>query len=525
MEARQLITGYRDASLPMSRIAIASFLNVLEGKVDNMTKVEREIFEFMKTEFKYEMLKLQGDEKPSEIRWHIYSGELTGGIINCDLDYSIAKRLFGKQSNFYRSQGFKVYGYVYKNVGYYFNIVDNLERGDRVDYGRLNNKGIDNCQFLSEEEKEYYRRIKSSSGGVIPSQINSRKQFQYDEIDAVINWQIGDFVFSLEKISNAWGYGKTGRVILSNNAPSYPQIKLQFQLSKDISFIYFHGELNSNVVDSSRSYIIIYNNPAYIKSRTIEHTKYIAAHQIEFSIWNGFDLALGESVIYSDRGPLLIYLIPVMFFKAAEHYNDDKDNCQLFGSLDLNLIKNVNLYFSLFIDEINTDQLFDPYRSHRQIAFNSGIQLFDLPFTNTDVRLEYTRLNPAVYNHSIPSVTFENNGFVLGNWMGQNSDNLYCEVGIIPKQGLRFSLFGNIFRKGAALSIFDQYSERQGEKPFLFGPLHEERSVGFAIKYQPLRDIFIDINGRFHRIRDELCPSMNKNFQFEFFSGISLGIW
>jgi hypothetical protein len=236
-------------------------------------------------------------------------------------------------------------------------------------------------------------------------------------------------------------------------------------------------------------------------------------------------LSIGESVIYSDRGPLFIYLIPVMFFKAAEHYGDDKDNCQLFGSLDLNIIRNVNAYLSLFIDEINTDKLFDPNLSHRQIAFTTGIKVYDIPARNTDMTLEYTRVNPATYNHNIPSNTFTNNGFILGNWMGQNADNLFMEFGITPMHALRISMFGEIFRKGGALSIVDQYSQDQGNWKFLFGPLHIERSIGVAAKYQPIRDVFVNLESRLHKIEDEDDPSKNRSSQFEFTLGASLGLW
>lgn len=525
MESKHLLEDIRDAALPFSRIQAAKYLIGLENKVDGMTKVERETYEFLTTEFKYEILKILGDEEPSEIRWHVYSHELTNGIINFDINYSVSKMFSGKNSNYYRSQGFKTYGYVYNDIGFYFNIVDNLERGDNIDYGRLSDIRIDACPFLTEQDKEYYKRIKSPLRGVVLSQLNNKNQYQYDEIDATLSWQTGDFIFSLEKINNYWGYGRRGSVVLSDNAPSYPQIKMQVPLSKNISFIYFHGELNSNIVDSARTYRIIYDNPSYTKYRIVEHNKYIAAHQIEFSIWNGVDLALGESIIYSNRGPLFIYLIPVMFFKAAEHYNEDKDNCQIFGSLDLNLIKGVNYYLTLFIDEINTDKIFDGHLSRRQVAFTSGIKIFDIPARNIDFTMEYTRINPAVYNHSVPALTFENNGSFLGNWMGQNSDNIFWELGLMPKHGLRFSIYGEVFRKGGILPIADQYSENQGQKSFLFGPFHEERSIGFTAKYQPLRDLFIDIKGRFHKIKDEINISKNQPSKFEFSVGARLGLW
>ncbi len=525
MEAREILVDYKDAAKPLSRIQIASALLTLEKHVDEMTKVERETYEFLKTEFNYEMLKISGDAEPSETRWHIYSHELDQGILNFDIDYSLTRTYTGKQATSDRAQGFKTYGYAFNNVGFYFNIDDNLEKGDNLNFSRLNDRQLDDVGFLSSLDKDYYKRAKTPLRGVIPSEGVLTDNFQYDEVNAQFSWQIGAFTLSLEKMNNVWGYGRMNNVIFSDNTPSYPQIKLRVPFSKDIDFIYFHGELNSNVIDSTNSYTITYFNPAYSTFREVDHVKYIAAHQIEISLWRGVDFSIGESIVYSDRGPLLMYLIPIMFFKAGEHYNDNKDNCQIFGSLDLNVIRNVNAYLSLFIDELNTDKLFDPNLSHRQVAFTTGVRVFDFPSTNIDMTIEYSRVNPATYNHQYPSTTFTNNGFCLGSWMGQNSDDLFLEVGLSPIHALRFTIFSEVYRKGGTLPLADQYSDYQGYWTFLFGPLHVERSTGLTLLYQPIRDIFIHFNGRVRSIADEADPSQNRAHQVECAIGASLGIW
>ncbi|MCX6121366.1 MAG: hypothetical protein NTX44_07065 [Ignavibacteriales bacterium] len=525
MEARQLVTDYKDAALPLSRMQLATYLVVLEQKVDAMTRVERETYEFLKTEFNYEILKISGDIQPSETRWHIYSHDLNQGMLNFDIDYSLSQISAKDQSTFMRSQGLKMYGYMYNSIGFYFNYVDNRESGNNIDYSRLNDKDLPQASWLSSADMNYYSRIKTRQRGVVPSQLTGTNNFQFDEMNAQFSWQIGSFTLSLEKMNNVWGYGRNGTVIFSDNAPSYPQIKLRIPISENIDFIYFHGELNSNVVDSSLSYLVTYPNQRYSTFRAVDHSKYIAAHQLEISLWHGVDFSIGESIVYSDRGPLLMYLIPIMFFKAGEHYNDNKDNCQLFGSIDLNVIKNVNAYVSLFIDELNTDKLFDPNLSHRQVAFTSGLRVFDIPATNFDMTVEYTRVNPATYNHQYPSTTFTNNGFVLGNWMGQNADDLFLEVGLTPMHSLRLSTFGEIYRKGGMLSLFDQYSTDQGNWTFLFGPLHIERSFGITAKYQPLRDVFINLSARLHKIEDEVDPAQNRAHQFEFTLGAGIGLW
>jgi len=161
MEARQLLIEYKDAARPLSRIQIASAFLTLEKHVDEMTRVERETYEFLKTEFNYEILKISGDAEPSETRWHIYSRDLTEGVLNFDINYSLSQMSESSQSTSTRSQGFKTYGYVFNTVGFYFNIVDNLEKGDNVNYSRFNDGKIDELWFLSPVDKDYYKRIKN----------------------------------------------------------------------------------------------------------------------------------------------------------------------------------------------------------------------------------------------------------------------------------------------------------------------------------------------------------------------------
>jgi len=524
MEARQLLIDYKDAALPLSRMQVATYLAALENKTDEMSRVERETFEFLKTEFNYELLKIAGDPQPSETRWHVLSRELTDGIFNLDADVNYWRTYTDGKLTSNTTVGLKTYGYAYDNVGFYFNLDDNHEKGLNISYSRFTDDQLDHSG-LSNTDKAYYKRVKTPSRGVIVSAASARDDFQYDETNAQFSWQIGAFTLSLEKMNNVWGYGRNGTVIFSDHAPSYPQLKLRVPLSKDIEFVYFHGELNSDVIDSSSSYYVTYPNQDYSKFREVDHSKYIAAHQLEISLWKGVDFSIGESVVYSDRGPLFIYLIPVMFFKSGEHYNSDKDNCEIFGSIDLNLVKNVNAYLSLFIDEINTDKIFDPNLSRRQIAFTSGLRFFDIPATNCDLTIEYSRVNPATYNHSYPATTFTNNGFILGSWMGQNADDLFLELGFIPMHAVRFTTFGEIFRKGDILPLVDQYAADGGNKPFLFGPVHVERSFGMTAKYQPLRDLFINLRARIHKIEDEADPAQNRLHQFEFTLGASLGIW
>lgn len=502
MEARQLLDGYRDAARPLSRLELARQLKKLDLCKDQMSRVERDEYEFLKTEFQYELLKLAGDSEPSETRWHLWSGPIRGGVLNLDFDFKLGQTHTDSGNATLRTQGVRLYGYAFDDVGFYFNVVDNRETGRGVNLQKTN----------------------TSDPGVVASR-RYGDVLEYNDVDAQLTFRIGAFDFSLEKMKNIWGFGEHGTVIFSDKAPSYPQIKMRVTLTDDIDFIYFHGELNSNETDSSRSYFTRYPNSSYSVFREVDKLKYIAAHMLEFSLFKGVDLSLGESIVYSDRGPLFMYLIPVMFFKGGEWYNRDKDNAQLFGALDLNVVKNVNTYATLFIDELNTDQLLDPDKSRRQIALTLGMHTYDLPWRNLEFLAEYSRGNPWVYNHKYTAANFTNNGYDLGHWIGQNADNLYLEASLHPLRGLKMSLFSEVFRKGGKADTQLQYTADGGRLPFLYPPLHEERSYGIAGRYQPVRDVFLDARVWFHSLEDEVFTMQNQNDRLEFRLAATLGLW
>ncbi len=493
METRGLIDDYRDAARPLSRRQIATFLSQLEQKTSEMTWVERRRYEFLKSEFSYELASLAGDAEPTDLRWHLGSLPFTDGVANVDVMGQFGmKRREGIESRI-RSHGLRAYGYAFRNVGFYFWLMDFRESGDGLNVAKAH----------------------TSDPGVVISR--SPGEFvEYDINDAQFTLQLGAFELSLEKMHNVWGAGRRGSVIFSTKAPSYPQLKLRVPLADWMDFVYVHADLNSNVLDSMRSYQARSSSIVNF-FRPVDRLKYMAAHQIEFTPIRGLDISIGESVVY------FIYLIPVMFFKAAEHYNRDTDNSQIFGSIDLNLIRNLNVYFSLFIDEIRLEQFLWGGDYRNQTAFTTGFHLYDLPVDNLELLVEYSRVNPWVYSHKYPAATFTNNGYDLGHWIGQNADLWFADVSYTPSRAIKVAAFFERYRKGGRKDVAYQY--RLPSTEFLHGPLRKETSLGAYAEVQLLRDLFVNGGVRSVDLTDEAFPGQSSSGKLEYSLNIRYGVW
>jgi hypothetical protein len=466
MEAKQVIVGYRDAVKPLSRETIAKFIIQIDTTSLILTQIEQEEQFYFKEEFFQELENLDY-ENIIEERWHLYQYKSDPGKFNIDLigGYSYHERGDGKNTKII-SNGLNVYGYLGKSVGTYFMFRDNTESGSYINAA---------TPFSSD-----------------PAQVIARNMgsfINYDPIDAQVTVNFDFVTLSIEKMHNVWGAGEQGNIILSNKAPSFPQIKLQARLGRNIDFTYIHGWLYSDIIDSLRSYQVP-GVSGFLGFRRVNRQKYIAAHMIEFTPWDGVDFSIGESEVYGSRSPELLYLIPIMFFKAGEHWMYDTDNSQMFFSADLNVIKNQNYYLSLFLDEFSTEDFARADRQRNQLGFTVGTKMYDQLFPDSRIMIEYSRLNPWVYNHRFSDDTYQSHKINLGHWIGQNADLFSISFNYKPVRSLEVGLLFESLRKGGKDSTIFQY--RLPTPTFLYSPLTKQQTFGIVGTYEPMRDFTID---------------------------------
>lgn len=466
MEAKQVITGYRDAVKPLSRSVIAAFIIQIDTTSRTLTPVEQEEQFFYKEEF-YQELEHLGYENLIEERWHLYRYQrgVTSVNFNAIAGFSYQSRPDGSFTRVI-SNGLQMYGYISSAFGISFSMRDNEEAGSSVS----------GTHPLTPDPAQVLNNVK-------PGHV------YYDPTDVQVNWDLGFVTISAEKMHNIWGTGERGNVILSDKAPSYPQIKIRAHLSDDIDFTYLHGWLFSDILDSARMYQVP-NVPGSLGVRDVYRSKYIAAHILEASLWDGVDIAVGESQIYASRNPEPMYLIPVMFFKAGEHWMKDTDNSQMFLTADINAVQDQNYHLSLFIDEIGTNDMFSAERQHNQIGFTVGGSWYDQLFSDTRLMLEYSRTNPWVYNHRFSDATFQSHGVNLGHWIGQNADLFTVKYSFRPFRSLEAGIFFESLRKGGKDSTALEY--RLPTPTFLYGPLTKQQTFGIVGSWEPTRDVIVD---------------------------------
>ena len=335
----------------------------------------------------------------------------------------------------------------------------------------------------------------------------------YSEIHTTISvdWKWG--VFTAGKDFLEWGYGESGKLVLSNKAPSFPFIRLDIYPVPWLRFNYFHGWLSSNVIDSNNVYSTLVEGLTRLSYRN----KYIASHTLTITPLRGLDISLGESIIYSDK-LRISYLMPLMFFKLADHYlsnydNNYGDNAQFFAGISSrNHIKNTHLYGTLFIDEISLSNLLNSKPERNQTGFTLGGSIADIPINNSTFTIEYTKIYPFVYQHFIPTDTYENDSYFLGHWMGNNGDLIYTSLNYRPIRGLQIAVWGQYIRKG------EEYDPKYGWSPdippklpyptFLSGLKTDYLYGGLDIKYEIINDLFARVKFQTTKIKSEVSDGV-----------------
>jgi len=396
----------------------------------------------------------------------------------------------------HRWNGLEFYGYVPGGWGYSIDFRDNLETGENIDKER--------------------RNTPIPGENITKADKNS---IQYSIVNAELNynWSIGNL--SIGKYYLNLGSGKAGQIILSDKAPSFPVVRLDIKPVEWLSFIYFHGWLKSNIPDSST-----YRATSVEGRESISDiSKYIASHMLSFYIAEDISISVGESTVYSGSVEP-IYLIPVMFFRLADHYlsssgSNTGDNAQLFfdGSYRLQPI-NSKFYGSLFIDELSLEKVFEG-ENLSSVGYTIGTEFTDLMLPNSSFVIEYSRLQPFVYTNSDNAQTYSSHSYQLGHWIGSNADLIYASYEQMILRGLKFKLSSYYFRKGQT-----EPPEQQYQLPYpstLYGERRNDFKVTFSGSWQPIHNLFLNAFYQYSDISDQ---EIGRTPEFELGAHNNVGI-
>jgi len=476
---------------PLPKMYIAEKLLETDSLSSQLTPLEREELKFFLQSYYLEEWFIEYNNKRDEYmewfnddpggRWRVFSYGGDGFKINFDpvLGIEVGSVRNEMVSHFWN--GFYSYGYIYDVLGISFDFRDNTESGNTIDKTK---RFTPETGVNARTSENYYNY--------------SEDKMEYSEAKMMLatDWKWGSFAIGKEFIE--WGYADNGLIVMSQKAPSFPLMRLDINPVEWLSFNYFHAWLNSDVIDSSSFYYTEHGDLRYSY-----RNKFMASHTLTIRPTKGLDIALGESIIYSDELEYL-YLIPITFFRLADHYlseqnNSAGSNAQFFFSVSSKgHIKNTHLFGSLIIDELTLNGLFDAKDQRNQIGFTLGGSVTDLPINNLTLKLEYSKIYPYVYRHYISTTTYTSSSYLMGHWMGDNADQLYASASYRFIRGLEAILWTRYIRQGEEQDVDYQFTQPQ--PPFLAGLRNNYFYIGGEARYEFIHNLYFRLRYQYQNI-------------------------
>lgn len=478
MSIKGLIT-FKDEIRPLTRKTIAEKLNELENEDYFLTGAEREELRVYTSEFYYDIKKIKRDTTKVEDFLNFHPDSRFNLYSYYDKNFSmivdpIAGISYESGRKTYREfTGIGIEGMFEKNWGYYFNYRDNYEHSNNLDRKKLFTPEI----------------------GIIPSK-GGKNYVEYSEMRGGItyNWKSGDITIAKDFINIGSSYNS--QVILSSKAPSFPFIRLDIHPVSWLRFTYFYGWLNSDLIDSSTIRLSGISFPPR-KYTYQSRSKYIVSHMLSFDIDKNFTFSVGESMIYGDKIQV-IYFIPVMFFRLADHYLS-KDGSYSSGnaSIFFNAYYKIpelrsQFYGTLYIDEMSPSKFFHKDANQYQtFAFQVGALFIDPFWKNSSINLEYTAVDPYTYMNEDTLEQYTSENYQLGDWIGSNADQILFSMGQNLTGRLKLNFSYEYIRQGAK-EVRNNMTVRYTHA-FLYGGTSYYSDSNIKLQYLPADNFYIEL--------------------------------
>jgi hypothetical protein len=481
--AQKGVIRFDDQIRPIPRAYIAACLDSLSLLEAKLSSIEKQELKFYQQEYS-DLKTFDGTTPDQRIlkkdrygRWRAFSVRNKDQLLQIDPVITATTINGTGKSIRQTSTGLKFWGQAGKRWGYHFFFNDVNENGTGIDVKR---------NFTPET-------------GIIQKDTTLTKSLNYTELRGVISYSWNNGAVSFGNDHLLWGYGENGRVILSDKAPAFPYLRLDYRPFSWLSFNYTHAWLNSKIVDSNR--LLSTGNPVFGGQRRVLIPKYFATHSVTVRPLKGLDISVGESIVYSDRMDIG-YLMPLNFFKVYDNIVNNSDimagsNGQLFFQISSrNHIPKTHLYGNFFIDEVRIGTLFDPVKRRNQSGYTIGASTTDLAISYLTATLEYSRITPFTYANLIPAQNYTHHSYNMGDWMGNNADRFLMALRYTPIPKLKTYLRYQIIRKGAPGSLAQQYFQ-QPQPGFLFDQQFNQKEWFGSVSYEWINNL--TLLGTFNR--------------------------
>ncbi len=220
------------------------------------------------------------------------------------------------------------------------------------------------------------------------------------------------------------------------------------------------------------------------------------------------------------------YLTPLSLFESVQRSRGERDNVYWAFDIQTHFLKNVEFTATMLYDDIHVPEMFSSKWFDRY-AWQVGGWYAD-PFTlpNTNLVVEYTRVEPFVFAHNRSrDDSYTSAGMLLGTRVMSNGDSWSIRVDHAPLRNLSLSarvLLGRhgmnetnaagvvVRNVGGDVDLPHRETDSQYKK-FLDGVLQKTRRFELFASWEPLNQIWVTALYRFEGIETVAAGIQQKN--------------
>jgi len=519
MEVKGIIERYQDAVLPLSRREVARHLSSVAERNDGLTGAEREWLVDFLSEFRYDVSgttaglhRLIDSEEPTfgaaagmlfsgrEKYLYAHADSTVSFFVNGLLDFD-ARRIRGdalgpRHAEFLQAGG-RIRGTILGHLGYYAQWT--------------------NAQFWGSKELLGRDPLISQSFAL---QVTNIQNFDFAESylrygNEVVSAQVGR-----ERV--LWGTGYDQKMTLSENPRAFDFLRFDARY-KGLKYTFMHAWL---VGTPGRVQFSVPSDTTSLYAEEIAADKYFVAHRLDIAFGGVLTLGLQEMLIYGNRAPDLAYLNPLTIIESSQRSRGERDNAYWALDLKLHCIPRVELTAGITYDDINVPDLFTSVWSDRY-AWQAGLFYADVfGIENTNLMVEYTRIEPFVYSHARSREgSYTNLDRLLGLRIGPNADSWFFRTDFLPERNLMLSARVSFVRKGEnVLDAAGLLVRNVGSNPFvphrdvdprtkkfLDGELFHSGLLEFLATWEIVNQIWLDARYQYDWAENRQTGAGNRN--------------
>ena len=522
MEVKGIIERYHDAVLPLSRKEVAGFLQATLLKASHLPPAERGRLRELLAEFQFDIKgTVDGFSTTAGYGGDLADSVDTGFLENTQrflyLHADTAANLFvnllvdadgrhisgdalGDDHAEFLQLGFRARGTLLQHLGYSLTATNAQFWGSRDLL--LRDPQLSQSHALTEGNFQNFDFEEGSvryDGGIVSAQIGRERML--------------------------WGAGYDQKMILSDNPRVFDFIRADVAY-KALRYTFLHAWLLGTAST------LRFGLPADSSADRYEPViadKFLAAHRLEVSFPGVLDVGAQEVVIYSNRSVDLGYLTPLSLFESVQRSRGDRDN--VFWALDVqtHFLPNIEFSGTIMYDDIDVPDMFGTKWSDRY-AWQLGMfyaDPFDIP--NTNVTVEYTRVEPYVYSHGRSrDDSYTSLNALLGANVGPNGDAMAVHFDYLPLRNLSFA-FRVIFERHGANPVDSTgqvlvnvggnvfFPHRDGvdsqTKEFLAGTKFRSRSMEISVLWEIINQCWLEAGYHFDSLEEAVTEKRSENHQ------------